>query len=455
MADDLIPPVQEGQGPASQSAPRLGGAPDYRQIQEPPPGLEPWRLPDSGAAARAEALANTFKTFEGEASTLSDHLATQAGHKAGGAAGMSPSFQPKTGLQAITPFGEAYNAAAHVTYITSSQLALEQQLTDLEKANVGNPDAFATQAGAAAQAAIKNMAPIYVPEMTNWAQSRIQAGVNRQSNQKADDVRNTALATYQSSTPDLITAALHTAAALPGPQGDAVISKLVSDDQDRVNALVASRTITAEQAVTLHQKMVDSSHGQMTGQRVDLSLQPVLQAMHSNVEAADRLIIQPDENLTAEENQVRQAEYEKERSAYVQSQTRARADDLNATHQALAAGSYGSGIEGQIHTLYKQGALSEEGYFAATAEAIRNQKGALQDDASLQLVDAAVHGTGPRLDPKDSACASGSRQVFPGSCRDRQRLTDAVRHRCGGVRKTGRDRTCQRSVEHPGRTFER
>jgi hypothetical protein len=412
MSDsDLIPPVESGQGPAKGSRP-LGGAPDYRQIQQPAEGLEPWRLQSSGAQERAAALGTLFKGFEGESAGILDKLEAQRGKQQGAAAGTDPNFAPKTGLQAVTAFGENYNAAAHSTYITSSQLSLEQHLTDIEKNNVGNPDGFQQQAGAVVDAATKAMDPLYKPEMTNWALARIQAGTNRQELQKQTDVRNTALATYQSATPDLITAALHTAAALPGPQGDAVIAKLHNDDVDRLNALVASRTITPEQANTMHQKMVADADSQFSGQKVDTSLQPILASMRSNVEAADKLIIQPDPNLTPAENTARQAEFEKDRSQYVQTQTRAHVDDLNNAHQALAAGSYGAGIEGTVRGLYKAGALSEEGYFSATAESLRNQRGALEDDASLQLVDAAVHGDGPRLDPKDPAAKAAADKYF-------------------------------------------
>jgi hypothetical protein len=402
MSDDnLIPPIQQGGQQGSQRA--AAGGEDYRQLQEPIQGIEPWRLPNSGGAERAEALGNAFKEFSGAAGSLSDKLATSAGKAAGAQAGAAGKGAALSGLAAITPFGQAYDAAAHATYATQSQLGLEQQLTDIERKSLGDPDAFAQQAGAATQAAIKEMPGIYQPEMTLWAQARIQAGTNRQALQKQTDVQNQALATYQSSSPDLITSALHTAAALPGPQGDAVIQQLHQGDLDRLNALVASRTITPEQANTLHQKFLSDADNQFSGQKIDTSLQPIIASMRSNVIASDKLILQADPNLTPEENQARQAEYEKDRAAWTQTQSRARVDDLNNVHQALGAGSYGASVEGQVRSLYKVGAMTEEGYFSAMSESLRNQRGALEDDASLKLVDAAVHGEGPPLDPKDPA----------------------------------------------------
>jgi hypothetical protein len=397
--NDLAAPQIQNGGTGTVSTGRVN-APDYRQIQPAPPTLEPWRLPNDGADARAEALSNAFKEFSNVAYSAAGTLQTQAGQKAGAQAGLDPNFKPQTGLQAATAYGQAYDAAAHSSYITSSQLALEQHLTGIEQANVGNPDAFQAQAGAAVTGALKAMDPLYQPEMTNWATARIQAGVNRQSQQKQTDVQNEALATYQSATPDLITSALHTAAALPGPQGDAVITKLVSDDQDKLNALVASRTITPEQAVSMHAKMVADTNNQMTGQKVDLSLQPIIQQMRSNVEAADKLVIQDDPNLTPEENTARLAQYTKARDAYVQSQTRANVDQLAAVHQQLENGAYGADVEPQLHQLYQKGALSEEGLFTSLAQSLRNQKSEIEDAASMRMVDDSLHG-GPRLDPKD------------------------------------------------------
>jgi len=418
MADaDFIPPVINNGGTGSVN---VGGvrAPDYRQIQSPAEvnvrGIDRAASAAGDAAAgRARELGDAFKQFEGDANAIGDKLAVQKGQAAGAAAGAAGTGAPISGLASITPYAGAYNAAVHSTYITNSQLSLEQHLSDIEGQNVGNPDGFQTQSTAVVQAALKQMDPTYVPEMSLWAQSRIQAGLNRQNDQKATDVRNQALATYQSATPDLTTAAIHTAIALPGPQGDAVISKLYQDDRDKLNALVASRVITPEQANTLHQKFLADADNQFTGARIDKSLQPILQTMRSNVEAADKLIVTPDPNLAPAENATRVQEFEKEREQYVKSQSQAHVDDLAGVHQQLAGGSYGADVEGQLHGLYKQGALTEEGLFSGLAESLRNQKADAEDQASMKLVDDVVHGVrqGP-LDPKDSTQAAAVDKYF-------------------------------------------
>ena len=416
MADQIIvpPPANGGTGSVQAGAVR---APDYRQLQQPEQGVPSWALgrDAEGIGHEAQALGQLFRQFEDTSAAVGDKIAFQSGQQAGAKAGAGGSGTPKSGLAALTSYGQGYDAAVHAAYSIESQQSLEDSMTRLEQQHIGDPGGFGAAAGQVAQAAIKQMPPIYAPEMQLWANARIQAGVNRQRNQAITDAKNTALSSYQQATPGLISSALHTASALPKEQGDAVIAKLESDDRDRLNALVAAHVITPEQANDLHSKMVDNASQQMTGQRIDLSLQPILQTMRSNVEAADKLIVQPDPSLTPEENTARVQEYEKEREAYEQQQTHAYADQLGQVHQQLAGGAFGQQVESNLHQLYQAGALSQEGLYSGLAESIRNQKKRIGDEADMQLIDAIVHGdpghSGP-LDPQNKAEAAAVDKYF-------------------------------------------
>src|ERR1700686_1813461 len=101
MSDDnFTAPMSSGGGGGALVA---GVGTDYRRLQSP---IQiDTNLPDSGAASRAEALANTFKEFAGTASAVGNKLNTLAGSQAGAAAGQDPNFAPKTGLAAITAYG--------------------------------------------------------------------------------------------------------------------------------------------------------------------------------------------------------------------------------------------------------------------------------------------------------------------------------------------------------------
>lgn len=413
---ELIPPQINNGGTG---APNVGNvrAPDYRQLQAP---VEvDVRHIDAAAddmaresSARAEELSRAFGAGNDVLQTGLRIAGNSAGQKA--VAGGNP--QPVSGLAALTSYGQGYNNAVHMTYEVNSKVALEGQLAQIESQTQSDPVSYAKQANAAVQAALKQTPEPFRTEMTPWATARVQAGVLRQQQQKADDVRNQALATYQQSTPDLITGALHTAAALPGPQGDAVISKLISDDKDRLNALVASHVITPEQAVTMHQKMVADAQNQMSGQKVTNSLTPIESAMRANVETADQMILQNDPALTPAQNAARLHTYLQDREQYVKAQTAAHASDLAAVHAQLAGGgddSYGPELEGRLRSLYQAGAFTEEGYFSALSQSVRNQRSNIDDTADMQLVDQIVHGErqGP-LDPKDGAQAAAVDKYF-------------------------------------------
>src|ERR1700679_3134534 len=122
--DNFIAPMSTGGGAGATSP---TPAPTYRQVQSPTEMLSARCLPDSGAANRAEALANTFKEFSNTSAEIGNKLNTLAGSQAGAAAGMDPHFAPKTGLAAITAYGSAYAAAAHVSYTNAQHTAMEGQ----------------------------------------------------------------------------------------------------------------------------------------------------------------------------------------------------------------------------------------------------------------------------------------------------------------------------------------
>lgn len=409
MADDSqIIPRQIGNGGGG-AAPTAGGvrAPDYRQVVQPPQvdefGIYRASREDAMASeARARALTDAFDQFDNVTQKVSGILGQRAGQKAV-AAGQNPT--PMSGLAALTSYGQGYNNAVHADYEMSSKLSIENHLADIESKTQGDPVGYQNQANGVIQGALKAMPEPFKSEMVPWINARVQAGVIRQQQQKADQVRNQALATYESATPELISGALHTAAALPGPQGDAVIAKLVSDDQDRINALVTSHTITPEQGVAMHQKMVAATDSAFSGQKVDISLQPILNAMRGgNVEAADKMILQDDPQLSSAQNAARLQEYDREREEWEKAQTRAYAGQLADVHAQLTQGKFGQQLEGQLRDLYNHGALTQEAWYSAQAEALRNQKKQIGDDASIQMVDAVLHGEHPGpLDPENKA----------------------------------------------------
>src|SRR6185312_8925142 len=194
MADNsqiIPPPIAGGLGPNSSPSGRPQGI-DYRQLSEPAQGVPSFALgrDAEGIGREAQELGNVFREFEDTAASVGNKFAAQAGAKAGAAAGAAGNGKPLTGLQSITAYGAAYDSAVHQTYITQSQLSLENSLTGLEQAHTGDPVGFQAAAGKVAQAAIEKADPLYQPELTQWANARIMAGTNRQRDQATNDARN-------------------------------------------------------------------------------------------------------------------------------------------------------------------------------------------------------------------------------------------------------------------------
>src|ERR1035437_531224 len=103
-----------GTGPRG-DAPAAGV--DYRQLQQTTEMRQPWHIPVSGRAAEAEELANAFKGFSKGASHVSDIFSANKSKAEGAQAGLSSTFQPKTGLSAVTASGASYTAAPHAACV--------------------------------------------------------------------------------------------------------------------------------------------------------------------------------------------------------------------------------------------------------------------------------------------------------------------------------------------------
>jgi hypothetical protein len=417
MADnDLIPPQLRDGGTGSVSTGRVQ-APDYRQIQNPAEGIEPWRLPNNGGAAKAEELSRAFKEFEGAGQSLGDLVAkvrTHEGATAGAAAGLNPAFQPKTGLAAVTAYGSAYDAAAHLTYVNNTQASVEDQLTQAEQDNAGNPTGFMKAAQAIHDQTVKQAPAQYAPEISNMIALRTHAGMARTQQQAIDTARSDAFESYTSTIDTRIGAALKTASTLPQEQQAAVVQQTLTDNRTQLDALVKARAITPERSAILQQKFEDAMtaavHDQYTTNMVNHFMDL---ARAGDVDSADRVLhqyVQDPNNSDVDKAGVTKA-YLAQADAFHQAQSRLHANDIAAVGQQLAAGKYGQDIEPQIHGLYKIGALSPEGLHSLLDQSMRNQVADIEDSSSNQLLDEALHG-GQKLDPTDKAVVKATDTYF-------------------------------------------
>lgn len=130
---------------------------DYRQLESATP--VDTSLPDSGASARAQALAQTFREFNGLAADIGDKYAAKAGAIAGAASGATGTPDYKTGLTQFTAYSTAYNNAATRSYLVEATATAAGQ-AETTQLNAGkDPDQFRTVFGAIRDATVAAAPP--------------------------------------------------------------------------------------------------------------------------------------------------------------------------------------------------------------------------------------------------------------------------------------------------------
>lgn len=372
---------------------------DYRQIQGPASLIGPKDIPDNGAATAAESLASAFKDFGDKAFDVGSQIRTTQGKQDGAASDGTP----KTGLSALTIYGQNYNAAAHVTYLTNTQNDVDRQMNQAEIDNQGDPAGFQTTADAIKSATVK-AAPIqYAPEIGQLIDSRTVAGMNRVSQQNAADTKSDALAAYTASVDGRIANTLQTVASLPNDDhARQVTQDLFDDNKNKLDALVTSHAITAEHAALSEKKFEENYDRQNQGQVIHTYAEKLMTLARGNVETGDAALqqIHDDPNLSDDQKELIVQQYHKDRDQLGFERSRQNASQLADIAGRLAGGESGPQIEQDIHDQYKQGALSPEEFAAKISDSVKNQADDIKDRAEMALVGEALHG-GHGLDPQE------------------------------------------------------
>lgn len=158
---------------------------DYRQLQSP----EQVRtdLPDSGAAARAQALGSLFKEFEGVAGEQYTKAQTTAGSLAGAAAGATGHPAYREGLARFTAYSQAFNNAATGAYAIQAQTQADEAATRLRVQANNNPDTFRTTYSAVRDSVLKSAPAEAVPMLTELYNKHLAAGLAAVSGDQATE----------------------------------------------------------------------------------------------------------------------------------------------------------------------------------------------------------------------------------------------------------------------------
>src|SRR5208282_3852594 len=180
MADNNLMPeatAPTGTGPRGDEAIKPGI--DYRQVQPQFELRQPWHIPTSGAATEAEELAHSLKSFSKETGDLGVRYAAQEGKEAGATAALGGNFQAKTGLQALTAYGQNFNASGHVVYLSQTQTSIMTANDAAMQAYKNDPIGYQTEMQAIRKATLEETPSLYKPEIADLFDKHMEAGRNR------------------------------------------------------------------------------------------------------------------------------------------------------------------------------------------------------------------------------------------------------------------------------------
>ncbi len=172
----------------------MAGPFDYRSVQGPE--QVETNLPDNGGVARANALAETFKTFSGVASSVHDQITSHAGAIAGAAAGATGSPNYREGIERFTAYSRAYNHAATGAYAVQAEATAEDDAARLRVQANNDPSAFRTTYSAVRDAVVKNAPPEAQGMLTELYNRHLAAGIAAVSGSQAEEIHQTQKATY-------------------------------------------------------------------------------------------------------------------------------------------------------------------------------------------------------------------------------------------------------------------
>ena len=386
---------------------------DYRQVQQPTELRQPWHIPSSGAASEAEELAHALKGFSKDADVFGTKLNMQAGKAAGAQVGLDPGFQPKTGLAAVTAYGQNYNAAAHVVYVANTQTSVESMIDQAEQAYPHDPIAFQAHVQQVRDAMLKETPSLYQPEVQTMLDRRIEAGHNRIAEATIKQGQQDGVAAYTGTEESRIKTAVRTAADLPDDKATAAIQQALHDNATMADGLVASGAISKARADTLkvefQNKITEEVHTHHAESVAGnwISTARTTQDITSGDRALASYVNDP-ANSTEDKARVG-AEYARQREQFEHQQGILHAPEVQKLASYIeqvpgekeGRGAFGPGVLASIDNMRKQGWITTE-YARSLGDrvALNSAKGQ-NDDTDTYNVNRVWNGEDPKFDPKD------------------------------------------------------
>lgn len=370
----------------------------YRQLQAPAQ-LET-SMPDTGAASAAENLARTFKSFSDTAANLGGVVQTSRGAAAGAAAGVSDNPTPVRGFGGLTVYGRAYNNAAEATYVSKTHIDAANTIDQIEQDNAGDLPTYRAKVTGYIDGLRKSTPAEFWPQVAAVVQGRAEAGAVRVHGQELQAQREDAQNSYLKGAAANIQLALK---SLDGPGADQVLAQSVVDNNDKIDALIKGRVITAEQGAAYRDSFQAQLHNALEQEKVNGPVEGLMAIARSNVEEGDAALarMMADPNMDSKLKVDIERKYADQRHLLEFERARTHTPESNALAQELAAGGYGAAVEDQARTLYRAGATSPDEFRSQMAASTRNQLTAADTNANVAAVQNAI-ATNTGLDPKNA-----------------------------------------------------
>jgi hypothetical protein len=413
-AGELMPEATAPTGTGPRGDAVIAPGIDYRRIQQPTELRQPWHIPSSGAANEAEDLAHALKTFGQGATHVGDTLNASAGKAAGAAAGADLStFQPKTGLAAVTAYGANFNAAAHVAYVANTQTSIETAIDQAEQAYPHDPIAFQAHVQQVRDQTLKETPSLYQPEVQTMFDRRIEAGHNRIAEATIRQGQQDGVAAYTGTMESRLKTAVRTAADLPDDKAAATIQQALHDNATMVDGLVSSGAISKERAATLNtefqQKITEEVHTHhaesVAGNWINTA------RTTQDITSGDRALASyVNDPANSNEDKARiGAEYARQREQFEHQQGILHAPEVQALANHIAQipgekegrGASGPEVQGAIDSMRKQGWITTEYARSLSDRAALNGAKGQTDDTDTYNVNRVWNGEDPKFDPKD------------------------------------------------------
>lgn len=368
-------------------------------------------LPDSGGVDLATRLSRAAKGVGDIAQAYGSDLAAQEGAKAGA----RDVGAPREGLSSTTPFGRAYNSSAEAAYSAKVQTDIQTTVERLADEHEADPDGLQYALNSYGAAIHDSVPEAYRPQVAQMLRSTAAVGVSRARSQLKMRTDNQTVADYMEGADSALKLAIEMGTKLPGAEGDDFVVRSVAENLRRLEVMAREGLIQPTDVVKYDNDFRAALDKGLTDAPVNEAIERLSDIARVDVKAAaNAMDLIWDSDLTQEQKTAIQAGFEKLVSDVHSINSRVFAEDTARLNERLASGDDSMDIVTEARRLYRNGALTVDGYESARAARVRNAKENADKADDISAVQVALEA-GVGLDPTDNEARKAVTTLFDAS----------------------------------------